>query len=182
MIVTVLTSALPERHEMLAEARASVAAQTWGPVEHLIGIDHERIGAGPVLNRLFEGAMGDWVMVCDDDDLLDEHHIETLFAKGDPNADVIYTLPRVEGGSFTQYHQPFDAARLARQNIVSHNALVKADWLRKVGGWNAVRWFDWDLFCRLEAAGARFDQIPEETWTYRLHGSNWSQGNLEGAP
>ena len=181
MHVTVLTASLPERETMLGEARASVAAQTFPAVEHLVGIDHAHQGAGPVLNRLLEEALGEWVMVLDDDDLLDPGHLDILLALAD-DVDVVYSLPRVEGGFFEQYGQPFDPAVLAQRNIVSHTALMRTEMVRQVGGWNAVRWFDWDLFCRLEAAGAEFRQVPEVTWTYRLHGANWSQGTLAGAP
>lgn len=178
MTVTVLTAALPERADMLAEAIASVRAQTYSDVEHLYAIDEDRQGAAPVLNRLLEEARGDRVMVLDDDDLLDPGHLDTVLGHTD-GCDVVYTLPRVEGGSFTQYHEPFDARKLAAgHNCVSHNALMPTALVRQVGGWRNVQWFDLDLFCRLEQAGAEFRQIREETWTYRLHGSNWSQGTL----
>lgn len=180
MNVSILTATLPERADMLAEAVASVQAQTLAPVEHLIAVDHHREGAGPVLNSLLWRAKGDWAMVLDDDDLLDPNHLEVLSAA--PAATVRYTRPRVEGGTFTQYDQPFDAGVLEHQNIVSHNALMDAEIVRGIGGWHGLRWFDWDLFRRLARAGADFLPIDAVTWTYRLHGANWSQGTLTGAP
>lgn len=183
MKISVLTACLPQRKAMLAEAVASVQAQVCPgiDVEHLIGIDHQGEGAGPVLNRRLADAKGDWVMVLDDDDLLLPEHLATVVPLAEEH-DVVYSMPRVEGGMFTNYHEPFDPAVLARKNIVSHTALMRAELVRQVGGWNPVRWFDWDLFRRLEAAGAEFLQVPETTWVYRLHGANWSQGTLEGAP
>lgn len=185
MKVSILTSALPQRDEMLEEAKASVLAQECPgvEVEHLIAIDWDGEGAGPNLNRLLAMAEGDWVMVLDDDDLLKPNHLATVLGVDDlERFDVVYTLPEVRGGTFSQYHAPFDPIRLARRNIVSHNALMRRDLVRQVGGWNAVRWFDWDLFRRLEQAGADFCQVRTVTWVYRLHGSNWSMGTLEGAP
>lgn len=181
MLVSVLTATLPERERMLAEAAASVRAQTYNEVEHLMAVDENRAGAGPVLNRLLEEARGEFVMVLDDDDLLDPGHLDHLVPHCGEH-DVVYSLPRVVGGEFTQYHEPFDAARLSLRNIVSHNALMRTELVRELGGWNAVRWFDWDLSRRLEHAGAEFKQVFEVTWTYRLHGANWSQGTLTGAP
>lgn len=185
--VAILTSAMPQRREMLEEARASVQALRWPSdvhVTHDWAIDADAEGAGVVLNRLLAMNGGvDWVMVLDDDDLLHPDHLLTV---ADPEhlsmADVIYTLPKVEGGSFSQYHAPFDARRLAaNQNCVSHTALMRADMVRRVGGWSNVRHFDLDLFQRLEQAGAEFRQIRQVTWTYRLHGQNWSHDTLDGA-
>lgn len=181
MKVTVLTSALPSRAEMFWQAYDSVKAQTHRNLEYRFALDTKRRGAGAVLNELFADASGDWVMVLDDDDLLDPCHLATLLAHTE-DADVVYSLPRVEGGTFELYELDFDPGLLARGiNCVSHTALMRAELVREVGGWSNVRGFDLDLFCRLERAGAEFRKVPEVTWTYRLHGSNWSQGTLAEA-
>ena len=176
-----LTPTLPERSGMLEEAKASVRAQTFGDVEHLIAVDPDRRGAGPLLNIMLGEVLSEWVMVLDDDDLLDPNHLATLHEHID-GADVVYSMPRVEGGTFTLYDAPFDREALAQRNIVSHNALMRTQAVRAIGGWCALRHFDWDLFRRLDAVGARFRKVDAVTWTYRLHGSNWSQGTLAGSP
>lgn len=183
MIVSVLTPSLPTRAAMLAEAKASVLAQTWPDVEHLIGVDDHAEGAGTVLNRLLSLADGDWCMVLDDDDLLDPSHIARAM-EHTGRADVIYALPRVTGGTFGNYHRPFDPDLLrSGYNCVSHTALMRTEMVRAVCGWPNVRGFDLAMFQQLLDAGARFMQVPAETWTYRLHGSNWSRGTLtEAAP
>lgn len=181
MSVTVLTASLPHRTGMLAEARASVEAQTAKDVQHLVGIDDAREGAGAVLNDLLQMARGEWVMVLDDDDLLDPMHIDVALAASE-GVDVVYTMPRVTGGAFVNYEVPFSPELLAAgYNCVSHTALMRASLVRKVDGWRNVRAFDLDLFSRLEQAGAEFRQVPEVTWTYRLHGANWSHGTLAEA-
>lgn len=178
--VTILTSALPSR-AMWQEAYASVGAQTYPDLEYRCMFDTQRRGAGAVLNDLLTDATGEWVMVLDDDDLLDPHHVATVLEHID-EGDVIYSLPRVTGGEFTLYELPFDACYLAKGiNCVSHTALMRTELVRQVGGWSNVRAFDLDLFRRLEQAGAEFVQVPEVTWTYRLHGSNWSHGTLTEA-
>ena len=163
---------------MLAEAVASVKHQGV-EVQHLVGVDHTRRGAGPVLNDLLSDAVGEWVMVLDDDDLLLPHHLATLTPYLE-HGDVIYSEPIVEGGTFVLYEHPFDGELLRRRNLVSHNALMRTELVRDVGGWAPIREFDWDLFKRLHGRGASFVKVPEKTWVYRLHGSNWSQGTLAG--
>lgn len=187
--LAILTASIgtPDRLPMLEEAAESVrrlAVPSGVRVHHHIGVDSDRQGAGHVLNGLLNLAGDvDLVMVLDDDDLLHPEHLTAVLTEDNlAVADVIYTLPKVEGGSFSQYHAPFDARRLAaNHNCVSHTALMRAPWVRRVGGWNDVRHFDLDLFQRLEQAGAEFLQIRQTTWTYRLHGSNWSQGTLAEA-
>jgi glycosyltransferase involved in cell wall biosynthesis len=183
MKVSILTASLGERADMLAEAKESVLAQVCPDVEveHLIAIDADREGAGAWLNRMLLSATGDWVMVLDDDDVLLPGHLATVTAETH-DRDVIYTPPIVQGGTFTNYECDFDARILARTNCVSHNALMRMSFVREVGGWENIRAFDWDMFRRLEQAGAIFHRIDTRTWIYRFHGSNWSQGNLNGAP
>lgn len=181
MRVSILTATLPSRDEMLWEAIESVAAQTHVDVEHLIGFDTDRRGAGPILNEQLALATGEWVMVLDDDDLIDPDHLAIVLANVE-GADVVYSKPRVTGGEFTLYELPFDGRYLAQGiNCVSHNALMRTDLVREVGGWNPVRTFDLDLFIRLEQTGAEFRKVDAVTWTYRLHGSNWSHGTLAEA-
>lgn len=184
MKVSILTATLPERADMLAEAKASVGAQVHPldvEVEHIVLVDNKREGAGALLDDGLQLATGSWVMVLDDDDLLDDNHVATVTARCSDDVDVIYSMPRVEGGTFTSYHLPFDPAVLARRNIVSHTALMRTSLVRHVGGYRNIRAFDWDLFRRLEHTGADFLRLDDVTWTYRLHGANWSQGTLEGA-
>ena len=52
MRIAVLTPSLPERGELLAEAAASVRAQTLKPAVHAIAVDYENAGIGALLNRL----------------------------------------------------------------------------------------------------------------------------------
>jgi GT2 family glycosyltransferase len=47
-------------------------------------------------------------------------------------------------------------------------SLVRADLVRKVGGWRDFDWSeDWDLWLRCHLAGASFEAIPEAV--YRAH-------------
>ena len=183
MKVSVLTASVGGyRLPMLEEAIASVVAQTHGNHEHLIGMDESRLGAGQVLNHLLGVADGEYIMVLDDDDLLDADHLELLVPHCE-DADVVYSMPRVVGGNWEGYTRSFSSERLASMNCVSHNALLRTDLVREIGGWDNIKQFDWDLFKRLDEAGAKFRQLDGITsWTYRLHGDNWSRGGLLKEP
>src|SRR5204863_8654798 len=59
--VSLLTATLPERAELLAEAVASVTAQTlhtFDDVEHIVLVDHKREGAGLLLDDALQLARG----------------------------------------------------------------------------------------------------------------------------
>ena len=91
--VTVITPSMPSRERFLAEAMASVAAQTV-PVAHLIIVDEGR-SVAEKRNALVEAADTEWVAFLDDDDLLDPHHIETLLGH---DADVVIPYCRFKVG------------------------------------------------------------------------------------
>lgn len=171
MSLTIITGSIPQRADLLPECLDSVARQTVRPDAHLIYVDYEQNGPGPVYAHLFEMVETDWVMMLGDDDLLDPHHVEILTAavEADPTIDVAYTYCRTTGTEFTQYNQPFDADKLARYNVVSSTAMFRRELAERVGGIPPVHGEDWELWKSLAWGGARFVAIPEVTWTYRLH-------------
>ena len=196
--IAVLTPTLPSRGEMLAEAIASVNAQTVQPVAHLIGVDHEEIGIGWMLNRLAAAADTNWLARLDDDDLLDPNHLEMLSSRA-ADADVVYSwcrvAPRMNGavepkppavlgpGKWIP-NQDFDAERLRAGNYIPATTLVRKSLWTEIGGWQRAGYGvgespasahgteDWDFWLRALDAGARFACVPEITWTYRYHGDN----------
>lgn len=173
MSVAVVTASLPERAARLAEAAASVAAQTAQPAAHLIGVDYARRGPEAVRNDLVAGATTDWVAFLDDDDLLFPHHLATLLAAS-ADADVVYSFCEVEGrGGWTPNHD-FDAAVLRSYNFIPVTALVRRAAFVLAGGFagGTHPTEDWDLWRRLLDGGAVFRCVPEVTWRYRFHGAN----------
>lgn len=181
MNVTVLTASIPQRASMLAEAIQSVCEQSQPPFAHLVAVDVCRLGAPMMLNRLLDAVATEWLMVLDDDDLLDPHHLKTLVGNS-VDADVVYSYCRTEGRPFEQYNQPFDALMLEHRSVVSHTALVRTSCVREVGGWHRERGYDWDLWKRIRGEGATFRSVPEVTWTYRLLGGNESWDGVADAP
>lgn len=160
---------------MLAETVASVNAQTLPPVQHLIHVDHERVGCAAAQNIMLDATAGDWVALVADDDLVLPHHLQTLASVAD-DADIIYSYCRVEGRDWNP-NAPFDPERLRHGNYIPSTTLIRTALARRLGGWrtDAAHGFeDWDFWLRALDVGARFRCIPEVTWVYRFHKENLS--------
>jgi hypothetical protein len=196
--IAVLTPSLPERDDMLAEARASVQAQTLKPTIHAIGIDYGALGIGRMLNQLAAGVDVEWLARLDDDDVFKPNHLEVLASRVD-DGDVIYTwceiapktrngrtpdVPSVLGPAGWIPNQEFDAETLRERNYIPATTLIRKSLWESIGGWSLPGWGvhdspqepefaeDWDFWLRALDAGARFLCIPEVTWIYRYHGAN----------
>lgn len=174
MSVTVITATMPGRESLLAEAMASVAAQTLAPTEHLVAVDYVQRGGARPKNLLASAVTTDWLATLDDDDILYPDHLAELMAVTD--ADVVYSGCDVVGPDpWEAYNQPFDAELLRRLSIVSHNALIRTELVLEVGGWNEEKGYDWTFWHKCLDAGARFVQIPQHTWSYRLEAGWWHE-------
>ena len=166
--VAVVTSAIPERLDLLAELLASVHAQSRLPEEHIICIDYEYRGTAATLNRALAGVTSDFVAVAQDDDILYPNHLEVLLDNSD-GADVVY--PRCDADwPVVNLDADFNARLLKYCNYIPATALIRTDLLRKVGGWPDAAWEDHELWKVLVDAGARFRKVNEVTWHYRRHG------------
>lgn len=180
--VTLLTASMPERHRMLGELCASVAAQDVAPRAHLIAVDYPEEGFVATINRLARQVTTSWLMVLPDDDLLDRWHLSTIVAAAGWY-DVAYTWCRSEGRDGWTPNSAFDAETLRRTNFIPGGAaLIRTDLWKRLGGyrktpdWDGAE--DWDFWIRALDAGAEFVCEPTVTWTYRFHGQNLSLGQL----
>jgi GT2 family glycosyltransferase len=177
--VTVITPTLPERGAMLAEAIASVAAQTVQPVAHLIGVDNAREGPGPILNQLVRAAETSWLSILADDDLYDPDHLETLLDAAN-GRDVVFSWSRITGSPERhekQYRGDFDPVLLLnrRDSGMRGCFMFRRSAWKKAGGWpvrSPVE--DWEFMRRLLLTGSQFRAVYRETWTYRFHDTNVS--------
>lgn len=170
-MITVITPTIAGRGHLLAEAIDSVTTQRVGnvAVRHLIEVDRYLGGPAVVRNRLAAGAEG-WLAFLDDDDMWDPDHLATVHRHVD-QADVIYTLARIEGRpDWDPQQDEFDPERLRRANYIPLcGALVRAELFHQVGGFPTdLRYEDHGLWLGLLDAGARFLCIPRRTWTYRF--------------
>jgi hypothetical protein len=183
--LTVVTSTIPERAEMLAELAGCMKRQTLQPADWLIHIDETREGPSACLNRLVDDADTEWVFRCDDDDLFDDDHFEIIATGLDDDVDVVYSWPRCEPGGWigeTGLQTVHPLATLKHVNwVASAVAMRRSMWL-ELGGLTTdpdVLHEDHDFIGRAVTAGARFRLIPRVSWTYRL--GPWphrSQGEL----
>lgn len=177
--ITVVTPSLPTRSEMLAEAMATVMWQTMPPTAHLVGVDFAMRGPAAIRNELLAGVQTEWVAFLDDDDLLDEHHIERLAIAGlHADATVVVPYCRFSGETIPDRYcnQPYDRHALADHGIFPITVLAKTEAIRRAGCFGGERYEDWCLWNRMADQGAFFLTVPEQTWTYRLGHGNRTHG------
>lgn len=174
--ISVITASLPERADLLAEAMASVRAQTLQPVEHMVGVDFRREGPSAVRNRLAVNAAGDWLAFLDDDDVCYPRHLEVLLETASAaKAGLAWSACDVEGrpgwdvGHVCNYWDD-----LPHRNMIPVTVLVKRSAFAMVGGFPDVNPEDWALWRRLMGEGVKFACSHEVTWKYRFGGGNRS--------
>lgn len=166
--VSVVTPAIPERFDLLAEALESVAKQNVPPLEHIVVVDYERVGTAKTLNKALFASHGEWIAVLADDDVLYPNHIEACLKAAEMGVDVIYPACDCDW-DLPQINRPFNGPELARQNYIPATTLIRRSTLLNLGGWPNEREEDWALWLRIHVAGGRFVYVPEVTWHYRVH-------------
>lgn len=169
-MITVITPTISSRVELLAEAKASVTAQTAGPPKHLVSLDLFTKGPATIRNALAAKVDTPWMLFLDDDDVLDPSYLETV-------APVLYTASAKTAVVYTWCHRsgfdanfdrPFDAELLRQGNYIPVTACVRTDVFRRVGGMPTdVAYEDWSLWLQILDAGYSFECIPQRLWTYR---------------
>jgi glycosyltransferase involved in cell wall biosynthesis len=173
-LVSVVTPSVPERAGMLEQACASVQAQTCRDWEHLVLVDSGYVGCARTVNRLAEEAIGKWLFILADDDLLHPGCLQAHLDAAEDGLDIIYGPPNVEGedpGTFHGEPPGIPSASLIRWTM-----------------WEYLRGYDErlgqredrDLYERAQGLGYQFARIPDGYWTYRFHGANKSRGQTFG--
>lgn len=176
--------------DMLARAVASAGVQTL-PARVLLQLDDTGAGAAATRNAGLSRADGEWVALLDSDDELRPWHLEHLIAHaGCTGADLVYPWFDRVGWPDPwpeRENRPFDPAALRRGNYIPMTVLVRRELLLAVGGFRPDRALnppaeseDWGTWLRLLDAGARFEHLPERTWTWHVHGRNTSGSPLLG--
>lgn len=157
---------------MLAEAVASVQAQTIKPTAHFITIDYAGTGPWRIHNAHATQAETEWLAWLDDDDVLLSRHLESLLAASD-GADVVYPWCEVQGREGFYPNSPFSAEALRRQNFIPITTLMRRSAFLEVGGFpDGGATSDWGLLLKLLDKGARFVCVPAVTWVYRFREDN----------
>jgi len=164
------------REEYLADAKASVQAQTYPPVVHLVektlGI-HE----STVRNRLIEMAEAEygceWVAFLDDDDVIYPNHLEKLASVVGPSTDMVYSRFKwvkdgVEQPFPHQWDMPgWDPLVLQRRNYIPVTVLLKIATFKRAGGFRPVMNEDWRLWQAMIPRIPSVVAIKDVTWEYR---------------
>jgi len=186
--ITVVIPTVPPRAKLLARAVRSVEKQQGldGAPVLLVEIDTGREGPAVVRNRGVKQVQTPWVAFCDDDDELLPHHLSTLAAAAaETGADLVWPWFEVVGGT-----DPFPQHR-GRQwdpedpHQIPVTVLLRTGLFREVGGFRQPETGrtdrygnrageDFDLWCRLSEAGARFHHVDEITWRWHHWGGNSS--------
>lgn len=172
-LVDILTPTIPERASLLQEACASVSAQTFKDVRHLIRVDENHLGPAITRNHLIGMSTSEWVIFLDDDDLLDPEFTQLHLSHArESGADIVYSLCRYPPNS--ERRPPigeFDPIRLSRGNYIPITALVRRSTLTRTSGFKpGVKFEDHRLWLDLLDVGAKFSHLPKVCWTYRIYG------------
>jgi GT2 family glycosyltransferase len=194
-LITTVTAHIPPREAMLAEALASVEAQTHADREVIVVTDVDRRGAWWAKNEGVRQSHGDWITFLDDDDqLLPDHHAHLLACAMETGADVIYPHFYIRGDEWPEPHEdgfawlfglPFDEERVrASSTIPGGGSLIRGSLLRELGTPQLgdpefgpeVYYDDWAMYIRLLNAGAKFVHLAERLYVWR----HWGAGNTSG--
>ena len=156
-------------------------------------------GVPAALERARASATAPWLGRMDADDRCSPHRFRALLDRAQDDGrrvDVIGS--RIEGfgrtsASMDAYlrwqnglldHDDLVRNRFVESPLAHATALLRADKLAEVGGWDpAATWSeDMDLWCRLAAAGARFTKLPEVLYQWRLHPTQATRVDPRCAP
>jgi GT2 family glycosyltransferase len=164
--VTVIVGTFGDyRWSRLAYKRAIPSADAEGvPVVHVHG---ETLA--DARNRALELADTEWVCHLDADDELEPGYFAAMArAAGDLRAPVVryvwgHSAPPASLPPF-----PYDRGDLTDGNWLVIGTCVRAELVRKVGGWREWAFYeDWDLWQRCWLAGATIEAVPDAV--YRAH-------------
>jgi len=204
LTVSVITAAHPARARncLLAQATASVYAQTLLPDAHHVAMDIDKAGAAATRQRALMAADTDFVAFLDSDDIFFDKHLEWLMKhQQETGADFCYSwfkvLQQFANGStrileedpvfpVTHYLNPFDPEDPIETTITT---LVRTELAKEVGFKELDRGHDqnsgedryFTLGC-LEA-GAKISHLVRKSWGWRHHQlPNGKPANSSGRP
>lgn len=173
--ITVITATIKGREDMLAEAAASVAAQTLPAAAHIVYLDERRKGIRHSMNQLWPQVQTPWMQWLADDDILYPDHLEKVAALT-PDADIVHSYCDVEGRDGFLPNWTVEESGY----WMTATALMRTSLVAGLGGWSMDDWpEDHHFWLKAKNAGARFAINTTPTWLYRFHGANMTFGPVQ---
>ena len=134
------------------------------------------LGISGNTNAAFALAEGEYVVMVDHDDVLEDDALEMVFdvIRKHPQADFIYTNSDLTDHdnlyNYNHLLKPrWSQEMLYSANYITHLSVVRTSLLQRIGGWKAEYdgAQDWDLFLRIGEATKEIYHIPEELYHWR---------------
>lgn len=144
----------------------------------------ENKGVSHASNRALAMATGEYVVLLDHDDILEEHAL-LRFAESilEDDPDMVYSdeaLVTHDKDTVIRYaYRPaFSPEYLRSHPYIVHLVGFRAELLRAVGGWDEALAIsqDYDLILRVSEKAKRIVHIPEILYRWRIHGSSAGLG------
>lgn len=183
--ISVIVPTVPPRAGMLAQALASVDAQTLQPTAIIVQEDTDRAGAAVTRQRAQDRVRTEWTAPLDDDDLLYPQHLQRLADVAvETGADLVFPwydctgndpFPQLEGKPWAN-DDP---------HVFPVTFLARTEAIRAAGGWQVYPEVgsneDWRLILTLVDMDAHIVHLNERTWQWRHWGGN-SSGRADRVP
>lgn len=176
-------------HLVMDACSTDNTAEVVGGFPHAIFFQEPDKGMSDGINKGFLKAQGKWVMWLNADDRLLPGALAAVkeFAEQQPDADVIYGCWNFvdKHGAFIREMTvfPFDRGMIANHGcyIASTATFFRRSTIIDKGHLLNINFrsvMDGEYFCRLAAAGKRFEYLPKVLADFRLHAQSISQRNL----
>jgi glycosyltransferase involved in cell wall biosynthesis len=140
----------------------------------MIVIDQENKGSNPARNRGLARSMGEYLLFCDADIVLDRHMLEKMLnaLKENPDASYAYSSFKVGWKTFSLW--PFDAQKLKQMPYIHTTSLIRKEYFPGFDE-KIKRLQDWDLWLTMLEQGHAGFFINELLFTVKSGGtiSNW---------
>ncbi len=181
--VTVCTATISTRKDLVKRAIESVSKQTLKPLDHIVKLDHDKIGGAAMIDLIVSEAKTKYVMILDDDDEFLENHIELLYRKiEEEKADLVYPhfkyATRGDGGHLERFFSvPWDNKN---PHQVPLTWICRRDTFLEMGGFskdfdpnsfniddqgNRIG-YDFLFIKRMAQANKKIIHLPVVTWIY----------------
>lgn len=188
--ITVVIPTIPPREDRLEQALNSVRTQTLQPIDVIVSVDTEKLGAPRNRDAGLFQVKTKWTAFLDDDDFFYPTHLEDLFRFAEEtDSDMVYPWFDVHGGTdpIPAFEgKPWDNNE---PHVIPITTLVRTKVAHDVNGFSGSfrpsdvqptdqqGGEDWLFTLKLIAAGYKISHLNKRTWGW----NHWG-GNTSGRP